>query len=346
MKQVSIIGLFCNGQQVSDGQSIKTRIVTEELERALGAASVRRIDTFGWKKRPLDLLSRSILAVLDSRSVIFMTDEGGIKVFPWLLHTSNLLRRAKLHYVVIGGWLVPFLRKHSFLAACLKRLDCIFVETTVMRAGLEELGFRNVHLMSNCKTLTPLTPDQLIRSDGEPYRFCIFSRIMREKGVEDAVNAIRAVNARFGRTVCTLDLYGMIDPNQTDWFESLSASFPSCVRYGGVVPFDESVATLKNYHALLFPTKFYTEGVPGTIIDAYAAGVPVIASRWASWADVVEDNVTGITYPFSEPEQLTEILCNAVSDPDLLLRMKENCLRRAGDYLPENVMRILLAELA
>ena len=32
MKKVSVIGLFCNGISVADGQSVKTRIVTEELE--------------------------------------------------------------------------------------------------------------------------------------------------------------------------------------------------------------------------------------------------------------------------------------------------------------------------
>ena len=85
MTKVSVIGLFCTGREVSDGQSIKTRIITEELEKALGAQNVHRIDTYGWKKHPVRLFSNSIRAVLQSENVIFMTDAGGIKIFPWLL---------------------------------------------------------------------------------------------------------------------------------------------------------------------------------------------------------------------------------------------------------------------
>ena len=35
---------------------------------------------------------------------------------------------------------------------------------------------------------------------------------------------------------------------------------------------EKTVKTLENYYLLLFPTKFRTEGIPGTIIDALSAG--------------------------------------------------------------------------
>ena len=57
----------------------------------------------------------------------------------------------------------------------------------------------------------------------------------------------------------------------------------NCARYCGIKDPKDSVKTLKNYFALVFPTRFYTEGIPGTIIDAYYAGVPVIASKWESF---------------------------------------------------------------
>jgi hypothetical protein len=53
---------------------------------------------------------------------------------------------------------------------------------------------------------------------------------------------------------------------------------------------------LKDYFALLFPTHFYTEGIPGTVIDAYAAGIPVISAKWESYSDVIDEGVTGIGY--------------------------------------------------
>lgn len=346
MKKATVIGLFCNGIEVSDGQSIKTRIVTRELEKAFGTENVRSVDTYGWRKAPLKLLRNCMRAVHDSQNVIFMTDDGGIKVFPWLLPLLNVFHKRNLHYVVIGGWLGGFLKTHTFLASCLKRIDHIFAETRAIQEDLQALGFTNVHLMPNFKNLTPLKEEQLVFDHKEPYRFCTFSRVMREKGIQDAAEAVKAVNKKFGRAVCTLDIYGAVDPEQTEWFKEISANFPKEVRYCGIAPFEQSVDILKDYFALLFPTTYKTEGIPGTIIDAYAAGVPVIASRWFGFGDMIEDGCTGLGYPWMENERLGEIIESVVTEPQNIMQMKKNCLKKAEDYMPENLIKILLQEMS
>ncbi|MBQ3112833.1 MAG: glycosyltransferase [Phascolarctobacterium sp.] len=346
MNRVSVIGLFCGKEKVYDGQTIKTRIVTQELENILGKNQVARIDTYKWKKNPFKLFFNSIKSVYNSKNVIFMTDQGGIKVFPWLLVCTNLLFNRKIHYVVIGGWLVPFLEKHSFLTACLKKIDSIFVETTKMKSGLEKLCFNNVSVMQNFKDLVPLTEKQLVYSEKEPYPFCTFSRVMKEKGIEDAVNAIKNVNAYYGRVVCKLDIYGAIETNEADWFKNLSAQFPEEIRYCGVVPYNKSIEVIKNYYALLFPTYYPSEGIPGTIIDAYSAGVPVIASRWCGFKDMIDEGETGIGYKYLNNELLTDVIKEVVKSPELLLDMKKNCLKKAVQYLPENAIGVLLEKLS
>ena len=173
----------------------------------------------------------------------------------------------------------------------------------------------------------------------------MFSRVMEEKGIEDAVKAIQSVNHRLGRNACALDIYGQVDPNQTEWFAKLESSFSKEICYRGIVPYDKSVEVLKEYFALLFPTKFYTEGNPGTIIDAYAAGLPVIASQWESFADMVDHQLTGIGYPFLQTECLEDIIMEVVRTPSIIMNMKTNCLAKAKNYLPENVIDILLERL-
>lgn len=344
MKKASVIGLFCTGIDVSDGQSIKTRIVTRELEKAYGEDRIRRIDTYGWKKHPARLFLHSAAAVRDSEHVIFLTDSGGIRVFPWLLGFANMFYRRRIHYVVIGGWLAEYLKNHPLLAKCLKKLHRIYPETSSMEEALQDMGFANVRRMPNFKNLKPLEePLPVIRE--EPYPFCTFSRVMREKGIEDAVKAVRAVNEAFGRPVCTLDIYGSVDPLEKDWFAELSAGFPEEVRYCGVVPFEKSVEVVKNYFALLFPTFYPSEGIPGTILDACAAGVPVIASRWSGFRDVVEEGITGIGYPYLHNELLPDLMKQVIAKPEILLDMKKHCLRKAESFQPEHVIRILLQEL-
>ena len=345
MQKVTIIGKYNMLTIAADGQSVKTRIVTQELEKIIGIDQIRKIDTCGWKKNPLKLFARSFIAVQKSDNVVFMTDAGGIKVFPWLLLGANIFHKSSLHYVVVGAWLVKYLEKHKFISACLKRFRAIYVETLVLKNGLENLGFNNVYLMANFKQLSVLSEKHLVFNT-EPYKFCTFSRVMEEKGIAEAVEAVQEVNNHYGRTVCMLDIYGQVDPDQVEWFENLRKEFPPGVQYCGLIPYEKSVEVIKNYFAVLFPTKFYTEGIPGTIIDAYAAGVPVIASRWESFEEVIEVGKTGLGYNFEEPENLKSILLELVESPEIIYSMKKNCLVSATRYLPESSMDVLISKLS
>ena len=222
--------------------------------------------------------------------------------------------------------------------------DTVHPDIDGMKKALEERGFANVYVMPNFKDLHILNESELIYHHTEPYPLCTFSRVMKEKGIEDAVNAVKRVNEQCGRTVYTLDIYGQVDSSQTEWFEELKNQFPPYIRYGGLVPFDQSVEALKPYFALLFPTVFFTEGIPGTIIDAYAAGVPVISSKWESFSDVIDDEITGIGYAFGDFDELCTVLKNAVTNPQLIQQMKCACIEKAKKYTPEAAMKVLVGE--
>ena len=211
-----------------------------------------------------------------------------------------------------------------------------------MRGALEAQNFYNVFVMPNCKKLTVLSEDELVYPQEMPYKLCTFSRVMKEKGIETAISVIDKVNNQFGYLAYTLDIYGQVDPTQTEWFENLKRCFPKGVRYCGYVDAGKSVEALQEYFALLFPTHFYTEGIPGTIIDAYAAGIPVISAKWESYSDVVDEGVTGIGYDFDDIEQFEHILFNIVEKPGILFEMKLACIEKARNYVPANAICVLL----
>lgn len=167
---------------------------------------------------------------------------------------------------------------------------------------------------------------------------------MREKGIEDAVNAVVTVNTVLGFQAFSLDIYGQVDGEQTDWFDSLQKEFPSYIRYGGLVPFDKSVDVLKDYFALLFPTYYEGEGFAGTLIDAYSAGVPVIASDWKYNSELVNENV-GFVYPTGDQLAFVDILKATAIDPTLLLCKKRLCLIEANKYKIDKAVRVLIEQL-
>lgn len=345
LKKVCVIGHFGFGLNLLNGQTVKTKIIAEALEKKL-PGSVMTIDTHGGIKSLLKAPFHIFSALKKCENVIILPAHNGLRIYaPLLAITRAFFRGRKLHYAVIGGWLASFIKSKPLLTSCLKKFDAIYVETSTMKRALDKAGFNNTVVMPNCKELRILSPDELVQDHSEPYKLCTFSRVMKEKGIEDAAAAVTAVNSKHGRTVFTLDIYGQIDQGQTEWFEELQKNFPDYVKYGGLVPFDRSVEVLKDYFALLFPTRFYTEGIPGTIIDAYAAGVPVISSRWESFSDIIDDGITGIGYDFANAEELTAILDNFSSLVKKTSDIRKNCIERAHRYLPDAVINTVLERM-
>ena len=328
-----------------DGQTVKTKIVAEALEAKLGEENVNKIDTHGNAVQILKSVVQAVVSMFCHENMMMLPAHNGVRVFGLVLALVKNFSRCKLHYVVIGGWLPKILKGNRLLANALKKFDAIYVETSTMQKQLEEQGFSNIVLMPNCKKLRILSSNETVSHTEAPYPLCTFSRVMEEKGIEKAIEAVKTINEQKKQVVYTLDIYGPVDPGYQERFSKLQKEFPAYVRYCGSVPQEKSVPVVKRYAALLFPTRFYTEGVPGTIIDAYAAGVPVIASRWESFADVVDDGLTGIGYPFEIPEKLLEILRTVAENPQILIDMKSACLKKAEDFSPAVIDKILLPRL-
>lgn len=341
LKKISVIGHFGNGKTLLNGQTVKTKIVTDELCKQLGNEEVIKIDTCGGKSTVFKAPFQTIKALKKSKNVIIFPAHNGLRVYaPLLSFLKRFFKNRKLHYVVIGGWLPEFLKNRNMLGRKLRRFDGIYVETNTMKKALEEQGFDNVVVMPNCKDLKILKQEELVYPLGEPYKLCTFSRVMKEKGIEDAVNAVKTVNEEAGRTVYTLDIYGQVDSRQTQWFEDLKNTFPDYIKYKGLIDYDKSVDVLKNYFALLFPTYYNGEGFAATILDSFASGIPVIASDWKYNAEIINSQV-GFLYPTHKVEYLIDILKYIAEDSKNIIDKKPQCLEEAHEYEIQKVVGIL-----
>lgn len=343
--KVSVIGHFGEGINLINGQTVKTKIITEELQRKLGQDQVIKSDTHGGRKILLKAPFQVFQALKNSENVLIFPAHNGLRIYaPLLAFEKRFFKCKKIHYVVIGGWLPQFISGRRWLTAALKKFDGIYVETNTMKNALGTQGFKNIYVMPNCKKLTVLSEDELVYPSGIPYRLCTFSRVTKEKGIEDAVNAVITANTELGFIAFSLDIYGQIDDTQNNWFDGLREKFPYYIRYNGTVPFDKSVDVLKNYFTLLFPTYYEGEGFAGTLIDAYSAGVPVIASDWKYNAELVNENV-GYVYPTGDQRTFVDILKSVAENPTLLLCKKRLCLREAEKYRLDTAIQVLLENI-
>lgn len=338
--KVGIIGFFATGLSKAGGQEAKTCSISRAICEKYGENNIFKVDTTGWKKNPLKLLWGLIESVLCCENIIILPAQNSLKIFVHILIQLNLFFHRKIFYSVIGGWLPDYIKDKSTLIRKLKKLTCIFVETSSMKNNLASLGIYNVEVVPNFKYLSPnLKPER--KTYEFPLKICTFSRVMKEKGIEDIIDVVKKINKSRNIEMLTLDIYGKIDDNYVDTFNELCMNFPSYINYVGMVEPDESVDIIKKYSALVFPTRYYTEGIPGTIIDAYMAGVPVITSLWGNYEDVFIDGITGYGYEFNNVDDLEKILEKLLLNPSVLEQMNINCLNEAKKYLPENAMKMI-----
>lgn len=349
MFKVSICGHFGLGKEFFDGQTVKTRNIYRALLKYISVDNINVIDTYNWKKAPFSLFIKVLKASFNSKNIIILPAHNGVKVFLPLFAFLKRFLGYRLHYVVIGEWLYNLVDNNKWLKIFLNEIDYIYVETEFFKNLLEEnLFLKNIIVMPNFKDLNIINRNDLKSNETNTcdLKFCMFARVMKEKGVEDAINVVYKINKDYGYKKCSLDIYGVIDKTYEADFKNLISQFSQFIRYCGCVGPNKSVEILKNYDLLLFPTKFYTEGVPGTIIDAYAAGIPVIAAKWQSADEIIKNGITGLIFEFNNSADFEKKVKKYIDlDDDLKYKYKINCLNMSNKFLPENIITKLVQRL-
>jgi glycosyltransferase involved in cell wall biosynthesis len=127
-------------------------------------------------------------------------------------------------------------------------------------------------------------------------RFIFLGHIAREKGILVLIDAVNQLSDEF-----TLDLYGEL--HELDLEDKISKSNAS---YMGVLNSADVLKVLQRYDVLVLPS--YREGYPGVIIEAFSAGIPVIATRLEGIIEFVENKRNGYLIDPGDATQLVNAM--------------------------------------
>jgi glycosyltransferase involved in cell wall biosynthesis len=105
---------------------------------------------------------------------------------------------------------------------------------------------------------------------------------------------------------------------------------------------DEVQGLMQRARFLVFPSVWY-EGFPMTVAEAFAGGLPVVASRLGSMAEIVRDGVTGLHFEAGNVVDLAAKVDWAWNHPEELVRMGHNARAEyEAKYKPSTNYRILM----
>jgi glycosyltransferase involved in cell wall biosynthesis len=175
---------------------------------------------------------------------------------------------------------------------------------------------------------------------GIPQSACVIlfvGRLNRDKGMLDLSAAFDAVAKRHETAV--LLLVGAEEDVPYRRITEICHAVRDRIHY---IPF---TSTPERYMAAadIFCLPSYREGFGMTIIEAAACAVPAVASRIYGVTDAVEDGKTGLLFKAGDLQNLTQLLCNLLTDSSLRQTMGRAAKSRVLDlFLGEKITQEML----
>ena len=332
---ILFIGGCGHGKETVNGVAAKNYFLLSRIRQLY--AHVKLVDTDGWKRNPLILL-RLVVFLIIYRHYKIIISLNTPSAYKFVKVACRLFPNRHICYFVIGGVIADYLKEGKMSATPFSCINWFLVESYKMRDDLQALGFKNVLRVPNFKNIPEIPSKQAI-TPKDTIRFIFLSRIIPEKGCDDIFDAFSLLNREGWKERIRVDFYGPIDNAYKKRFMQRLSETENAA-YKGFIDLrnTENYAVLASYHVMLFPTYWHGEGFPGIIIDAFIAGLPVIASDWGHNQELIENGETGLIVPTHRIDILAEKIKSLADMPNEISRMSSLCQARANEYDTKTVV--------
>lgn len=313
------------------GARVSFQHIVEELRTRPGV-NVSVIPTWpaghGLLRKLLPACRVTLLTLLKARhaSVIaFFGAAGGIILWAPVLHViARLFGKPWILRAFGGGFDLAYARLPAAVQAYVRRTslsaDLVLFQTPHLVHHFSSISPRNnVFWHANFR---PVGPRSATASHEFCRRFVFLGHVKPSKGITDVLHASELLTDDV-----EIHIFGPLQ----DGLREADFRIYHRVTYRGVLPRHQVVSTLRGCHALLLPTRYADEGLPGVILEAYSVGIPVIASRWSAIPEIV-DHTCGILVTPGDPLDLARAMQRLVDDAPLYRALSRGTWRQARQF--------------
>jgi glycosyltransferase involved in cell wall biosynthesis len=327
VRTVLFIGAINYSNSPKGGEEYKNQLIMEKLVQTKSFKTIA-IDTYNWKLKPL-LIAKLIFNILFIQfdSVVISASSTSTYLLLRIITKIKPSILYKTHYLVIGGYFPEGIQTKRFDWKIYQKLKSVVVEGEILKHQL--LSFSeliNIKVIPNFKKFDYKVS---LKEYDNFFKFVYIGRISKAKGILEIIEAVRVLKTQNLVLNFSVDFFGPIE-------EEIIFPEELPLNYRGYLDImnkqQESYTTLSEYSCMLFPTYWKGEGFPGVIIDAYIAGLPVIATDWNMNKEVVEDVETGLIVPIQDANALALVMLKMMQDRELIKKMSENTSRKAKDF--------------
>lgn len=338
MKKVIFVGWIDKGNVPVVGETMKNQYIIGELQKY---CNIIALDFYKKNKHPWIYIQAICYFIFHPHaSIILSTSAKNVYSMLKLFRTLGVKRNI-IHWVV-GGAFGNLVKDGLFDVDVFNHINYNLVQCHDMVCQLKECGILNVKYVPNFKSINyypPLEECLKKRKESNIIRFVFLSRIHPAKGCDYIFKAVESLNDKGLGNHFIVDFYGQPEESyKVDFMERIKL-FDN-VTYHGVLNLKNKKGydTLSSYHAMLFPTFHPSEGFAGVFIDAFIAGLPILASDWAHNSDCIENGKFGIIYPVHDVIALARTMENCIVGKTDLQEMARNARAEASKYEASNVI--------
>lgn len=213
--------------------------------------------------------------------------------FPWYGVKYKCYHDSAIQSAMVGGMAAV----HKWIGTWKKTVDLFLTPAAFMRSKLLGSSFNAPPEKIRVKHNFISDPGMATADTREDF-YLFVGRISGEKGVDILLKAFAGLPGK------KLLLVG-----DGPEHEALKAGFRqhTNIIFAGKKSHDEVIRLMKQCRALVFPSICY-EGMPITIIEAFATGTPVIASKLGAMQDMVVDGYNGSLFRAGDPADLQSVI--------------------------------------
>lgn len=161
-----------------------------------------------------------------------------------------------------------------------------------------------------------------VRLQGDPLHLLYFGRLIPDKGVHTAIEALGLLKKQNRLNGQKLTILG---GGEADYTKKLSRMVSDLglvedVEFVPSVARDEMPVWLAKFDIYLF-TSIWPEPMARSVMEAMSSGLLVIGTRVGGQSEMLIDNENSLTFQAGDAEDLAEKISMAFADPDLYMRL-------------------------